>query len=229
MKKIVFLSMILASLLILTACGKEKLTPMTNPKTINELSGDRPINFSYKINSTQVDKFAMNAAKFPIFGKLFQGIAAILANTTIASQGGHDLVIDPIEVDLNSLGEIDFRFIDWIRLDSLVAMIDNAKKKDSLQFIEKIEVYALLEHSLKNHPPGEDGMTRLVYFDKKIHPLECDGQCLNLRIEQINWKELIQNNPRIKLQPKIVINSVPKSTMSLAGAVGFSIKFNLGF
>lgn len=229
MKKTALISLILASFLLFTSCGKEKLTPMVNSKTVNELRNDQPINFSYKVTSTQIDEYARNTGKFPIFGKLFQAIAFVLANTTILSKGGHELEVEPIEVDLNSLGEIDFDYIDWIRLDSLLALVDNAKKKDSLQFIEKIEIYAVLEKPLKDRPVDENGLTRLVYFDQKVHQLECDGRCLNLRIEKLNWKELIKNNPTIKLQPKIFINSVPKSTMSLAGAVSFSIKFNLGF
>lgn len=229
MKNSAFLPFILASLLIFTSCGKEKLTPMVSAKTVNELRDDQPINFSYKVSSTQIDEYARNTGKFPIFGKLFQAIAFVLANSTISSKGGHELELEAIDVDLNSLGEIDFNYIDWIRLDSLLAIVDNAKKKDSLEFIERIEIYALLDKPLSTRAPDENGMTRLVYFDKKIHQLECDGRCLNLRIEKLNWKELIKNNPKIKLQPKIFINSVPKSTMSLAGSVSFSIKFNLGF
>lgn len=229
MKKSFFLPLILVSLLTFTSCGKEKLTPMVNSMTVNELRNDQPINFSYKISSTQIDEYARNTGKFPIFGKLFQAIAFVLANTTISSKGGHELELEAMDVDLSSLGDINFEYIDWIRLDSLLALVDNAKKKDSLQFIEKIEIYAVLDRPLSSFPPDENGMTRLVYFDKKIHSLECDGRCLNLKIEKLNWKELIKNNPKIKLQPKIFINSVPKSTMSLAGAVSFSIKFNLGF
>lgn len=202
---------------------------MVSAVTVNELRNDQPINFSYRIDSTQIDEYARGAGKFPVFGKLFQAIAFVLANTTISSKGGHELELDPIDVDLNSLGDIDFDYIEWIRLDSLLAHIDNAKKKDSLEFIEKVEIYALLSKPIASLPVDDNGMTRLVYFDKKVHPLECNGRCLNLRIEKVNWKEIIKNNPKVKLQPKISINSVPKSTMALAGSVSFSIKFNLGF
>ncbi len=202
---------------------------MVSAVTVNELRNDQPINFSYRIDSTQIEEYARGAGKFPVFGKLFQAIAFVLANTTISSKGGHELEMDPIDVDLSSMGEIDYNYIDWIRLDSLLAHIDNAKKKDTLEFIEKVEIYALLDKPLPGLPVDENGMTRLVYFDKKVHPLECNGRCLNLRIEKVNWKEIIKNNPKVKLQPKIIINSVPKSTMALAGSVSFSIKFNLGF
>lgn len=229
MKKIVSWLFILCGLLALTACGKEKLTPLVTPMTVNQLRNDQPINFSYKVDATQIDEYARNTGKFPVFGKLFQTIAFVLANTTISTKGGIDLDLDPIDVDLNSVNEIDFSFIEWLRLDSLLLHIDNAKKKDSLDFIEKIEVYAILDKAQSEFPVNENGMVKLVSFDKQLNDLECEGRCLNLKIEKLNWKELIKNNPKIKLQPKIVINSVPKSTMALAGSVSFSIKFNLGF
>ncbi len=229
MKKPALLTLILATIVLFTACGKEKLTPLVNAVTVNELRNDQPINFSYRIDSTQIDEFARGAGKFPIFGKLFQGIAFVLANTSISSKGGHVLELDAIDIDLGGMVDIDYNYIDWIRLDSLLAHIDNAKKKDTLEFIEKVEIFALLDKPIAGLPVDEQGMTRLVYFDKKEHPLECNGRCLNLRIEKVNWKEIMKNNPKVKLQPKIIINSVPKSTMALAGSVSFSIKFNPGF
>jgi hypothetical protein len=230
MKKAVFSLFTLIVILAVTSCGNEKLTPMVAPSTVNQLTNDRPINFSYSIEPTQIDKFAKNAEKFPIFGKLFQSIARVIANSSISSKGGMELAMPSLEeIDLNSLGEIDFKYIDWIRFNSLTAQVNNAKGKDSLAFIEKIEIYALLEHNIPGAVIDANGMTRLVYYDKKIHPLECGGTCLKMQIEDINWKELIQKNPIIKLQPKIYINSVPKSSMALAGSVNFSIKFNLGF
>lgn len=202
---------------------------MVAPVTINELRDDQPVHFSYKIDETQIEEYAKNTGKFPIFGKLFQSIAFVLANSTINSKGGHPLDLPPVEVDLASLGEIDFDYIEWIRLDSLSVIIDKAKKKDSLAFIGKIEIYAQLDEPIKGVPVDENGYSRLVYFDIEKHKLECENRCLNLKAEKINWKDLLKKNKRIRLQPKIVINSVPKSSMALAGSVGFSVKFKLGF
>ena len=74
--------------MVLFSCGRERLTPLYRPITINELKNDKPVNFSYQIDETQIDEYAKNAAKFPLFGKLFQAIARVVANTTISSQGG---------------------------------------------------------------------------------------------------------------------------------------------
>jgi hypothetical protein len=229
MKKLGFMFCLIIALFAFTSCGKEKLTPLVSPSTVNQLRNDEPINFSYTIDPTQIEEYAKGTSKFPIFGKLFQAIAFVLANSSISSKGGMELDLAAIEIDLNSFGNIDFDYIDWIRLNSLTAQISKVKRKDSLEFIEKLEIYALLEHDIPGVNPDVNGMTRLVYYDKKIHDLECEKTCLNLRIEKINWKELIKNNPKIKLQPKIYINSVPKSSMALAGSVSFSIKLKLKF
>ena len=230
MKKTTVLTLIFLSVLTFTSCGKEKLTPTVSAKTINELRSDAPISFSYKVGSTQIDEFARNTGKFPVFGKLFQTVAFVLANSTIPNKGGMELDFDPIEVELyTSMEEAEFKYIEWIELDSLLLKIDNAKRKDSLKFIEKIELYAVLDKDEFNVPLRESSFIKLVSFDKSIDELDCEGKCLKLNIEKINWKDLIKNNPKIKLQPKIFINSVPKSDMALAGSVSFSIKFNLGF
>ena len=223
-------ALILLSILTFTSCGKEKLTPMVSAKTINELRSDEPIKFSYKVDSTQIDEFARNTGKFPVFGKLFQNIAFVLANATIPNKGGMELELEPIDLELySSVEQADFIYIDWVHLDSLVLQIDNAKRKDSLKFIEKIDLYAIVENGEESISLTGSSLIKLVSFDKKKNELECDGKCLRLNIEKTNWKELIKNNPKIKLQPKIFINSVPKRTMALAGSVSFSIKFNLGF
>jgi hypothetical protein len=232
MKKPVVSLLLLPLLVALASCGnygKEKLTPFVNPMTVNELRNDQAIKFSYKIDQTQIDEYARGTKKFPIFGRLFQAIAFVLANTSINSKGGHELELDPVDLDLNSLGDIDFDMIDWISLDSLLVQVDKATKKDSLEFIERIEIMVHLNNPVEGLAVDKKGFSRLVYYDKKVHKLGCDGKCLNLRIERVKWKELIRLNPHVTLQPKIIVNSVPKSTMALAGAVDFSIKFNLGF
>ncbi len=230
MKTTVALTFIFLTVLTFSSCGREVLTPSVRPKTIKELSSNAPIHFSYKVGSTQIDEFARNTGRFPIFGRLFQTVAYVLANATIPNKGGMELDFDPIEIELyTSIEDAEFDYIESIQLDSLLLEIDNAKRKDSLKFIEKVELYAVIDKDEFNRPLRESVLIKLVSFDKKNDELGCAGKCLNLNIEKINWKDLVKNNPKIKLQPKIFINSVPKTDMELAGSVSFSIKFNLGF
>lgn len=229
MKKLRKFTILALVVMALSSCGRETLTPIYQPMTVNELKNDKPVNFSYQIDDTQIDEYAKNAGKFPIFGKLFQGIARVLANATISNQGGHELQLPEADVDLSSLSDIDFDLISYITLDSLMVTIRNAKSRDSLTFIEKLEIYGKFDSPVPGLPVDGQGFTRLVYFDRSKDQLGCDGLCLKLNINQINWKELLKANKLVHLQPKLVINSVPASTMKLAGSVNFSVKFNLGF
>lgn len=229
MKKLRRFTVLALVVMALSSCGREKLTPIYQPVTINQLKNDKPINFSYQIDETQIDEYAKNAGKFPLFGKLFQAIAVVLANTSISNKGGHELKLPGVDVDLSTLSGIDFDLIDFINFNSLIVSVRNAKSRDSLTFINKLEIYAKLDAPLEGLVVDAEGYTKLVYFDSSVDKLQCDGSCIKLNITNLDWKKLLQTNKLVHLQPKLVINSVPLSTMKLAGAVDFSVKFNLGF
>ena len=213
----------------LSSCGREKLTPIYRPMTINELKNDKPIDLSYQIDETQIDEYAKNAGKFPLFGKLFKAIAVVLANSTIPNTDGHELDLDEVDIDLSSLSEIDFSLIENIHFNSLLLTVRNAKKRDSLKFIYKLELYVKLDVPVEGMEVSKNGYTKIIYYDSTKDSLGCDGQCINFKIADINWKKLLQTNKLVHLQPKLLINSVPESTMKLAGSIDFSVKFNLGF
>ena len=215
--------------MVLFSCGKETLTPIYQPMTVNQLRSDEPIRFSYQIDDTQIDEYAKNAGKFPLFGKLFQAIAIVLANSTISSSGGHNLDLPPVDVDLSTLSSIDFTLVQGINLDNLMVNIRNAKSKDTLAFIDKIELLVKLDSPVPDLPVDAQGFSRLVYYDNTTDAPGCDGRCIKLHVADVDWKRILQTNKLVHIQPKLVINSVPVSSMKLAGAIDFSIKFNLGF
>lgn len=229
MKK--FTNLIVLAVLVVgfSSCGREKLTPIYQPITVNELKNDKPVNFSYQVDETQIDEYAKNAGKFPLFGKLFQVIAVVLANASISTSGGHDLELSAVDVDLSSLSAIDFDLIQYISLDRLMLTVTNAKSRDSLAFIERLDLYAKLDSPVPGLPVDAQGYSKIVFYEQAKDSLGCDGACIKLNIANVNWKRLLKTNKLVHLQPKLVINSVPRSTMKLAGSVDFSVKFNLGF
>lgn len=230
LRKYTVLTMVVMAM-SLSSCGRQKLTPIYRPVTVNQLRNDRPVNFSYQIDDTQIDEYAKNSGKFPVFGKLFQAIAIVLANTKITTEGGkHELDLSAVDVDLSqALKSLDFSIVDYIKLDGLTLSVRDAKSLDSLDFIQKIEVYGRLDSPIEGLPVDSRGFSRLVYFDRAKDQVGCDGRCIKLNIESVNWKELLKANKLVHLQPKLTINSVPLSTMKLAGSIDFSVKFNLGF
>lgn len=221
---------VLAVLVVgLSSCGREKLTPRYQPVTINQLKNDKAISFAYDIDDTQIDEYAKNAGKFPLFGKLFQAIAIVLANSSISNQGGHDLELSAVDVDLSTLSSIDFNLIQYINFDNLMISVRNAKSRDSLTFIDKLELYAKLDSPVPGLKVDAQGYAKIVYYDRAKDTLGCDGRCIKLNVARVDWKQLLKTNKLVHLQPKLVINSVPLSTMKLAGSIEFSVKFNLGF
>jgi hypothetical protein len=229
MKKLGKFTVLALVVMALSSCGREKLTPIYQAVTINQLKNDQPINFSYQIDDTQIDEYAKNAGKFPLFGKLFQAIAVVLANTSISNSGGHDLELAPVDVDLSTLSAIDFDLIQFINFDSLMVSVRNAKSRDSLAFINTLEIHVKLDNPIEGLPVDANGYSKIVYYDSSKNSLECDGRCIKLNIAPVDWKKLLQTNKLVHLQPKLVINSVPLSSMKLAGSIDFSVKFNLGF
>lgn len=229
MKKMVFLAILALVVMGFSSCGREKLTPIYKPMTINQLQKDRPVYFAYDVSDTEIKEYASNAGKFPLFGKLFRAIAIVLANTSITSNGGHELPLDAVDIDLSQMAQIDFALVSYIDIDSIELSVRNAQSKDSLEFITKLEIYAKLDTPVTGLRMDGNGYSRIVYYDSAVDRLKCDGHCIRLNVANINWKELIQNNKLVHLQPKLVINAVPVSTMKLAGSVKFSVKFNLGF
>lgn len=220
---------ILMMLLTLLSCQKEELTPLVDPVTINELIDNKPIQFSFNATQTDIEEFGGDFSKFPLIGKLFQGLALVLVDTALMTTKGYEIKIDPIEIDLSAIEGTDLSSLEWVKVDAIKIFIDQAKKKDSLKFLKQLAIYADVPNDFEGIQRNEQGLVKLVSFESKKNALECDGQCLFMTVEDINWKSLVQNNTRLDIRPVILINSVPKSTMKLAVDVDFSVKVELGF
>jgi hypothetical protein len=212
----------------LLSCGKDRLTPQYQAVTVNELLKNKPVNFSYRIDDTSIDEYGKGPGKFPVFGKLFKAMAQVIANATIGPDGV-ELDPPPIVVDMTSMLKIDFNSIEVINIDQLNVSIRESKSQDNLKFLDKIEIYAKVNSPVDGLVVNEEGFVRLLYYDRKVDSLGCEEKCLVLNVDKINWKKLLQENPIILIKPHIVLNSVPLSTMRLAGSIAFRIKFNVGF
>lgn len=224
--KYIFLTLVTCTLL---SCGREILIPQYQPVTVNQLINNQAVKFSYHLDDTPIEEYGKGAGKFPIFGKLFKAIAQSVANSKIGQSGGYEMDPPSVLVDTGSLLKVDFNNIDQISLDRLDVIIRDSKSKDSLKFIDKVEIFALLKRVHNGLPVNEEGYTRILYFDRTVNNLGCDDKCLVLVAEDVNWKKLLQENPTTVIKSKIIVNSVPESTMKLAGSVEFSVKFNVGF
>lgn len=213
----------------LFSCGKENLTPHFKPITINELKSHKAMSFSYQINDTQIDEYAKDTGKFPLFGKLFKAIAVVLANSTISSRGGQELELADVDVDLNTLSSVDFELIQLINLDSINLSVKKARERDSLAFIDKLEIYAKFDVPVPGLEVDAEGFSKIVYYDRAKDFLTNGDQLVKFNISKVDWKQILETNKFVQLRPKMVINSVPLSSMKLSGSIDFSVKFDVGF
>jgi hypothetical protein len=213
----------------LASCGRsDRLVPLYKPVTVNQLTNNKPVKFSFQIDDTRIDEYGAGAGKFPVFGRLFKAIAKAMANATIGKDG-IDINLPSVTIDLSTLLKADFSTIDYITLDQLDVNIRDPRSKDNLKFLDSIEIWAKLHRPIDGLPVDQDGYTRMLYFNRGEHTLSCGDKCLILRSEKVNWKKFLLDNPSLELKPIITINSVPDSTMKLAGSIEYSIKFNVGF
>jgi predicted small lipoprotein YifL len=229
MKNKIKYTMFFVVLVSLVACGQtDKLVPLYNPVTVSQLTNNKPTKFTYQVDDTQIDEYGKIPGKFPVFGRFFKAIAKAMANATIGKDGV-EMDLPTTVVDMSSLLKVDFETIDVISLDQLDIMVRDSKSKDTLKFLDKIEIYGKLKHPIDGLPVDENGFTRLLYYDRVDKSLGCNDKCLILKTEEVNWKKFLIDNPVLEIKPIIFVNSVPESTMKLAGSIQFSIKFNVGF
>jgi hypothetical protein len=228
MQKRIILSLTLGTLLVLASCGNDRLTTQVAPQTVNQLTHNKPIKFTYHIEDTQIEEYGKGPGRFPLLGRLFKAIAKAMANASIGKEGV-ELNLPKSNVDLSSLVDVDFSTIDTITIDQLDVNISNAETKDNLSFIETVGILAKLKNPIDGLLVDENGYTRILYYERASSGLSCDNKCLVLKVEKIDWKKFFKENSSLEIKPVVTVNSVPDSTMKLAGLIEFSIKFNVGF
>jgi hypothetical protein len=212
-----------------SSCEKEKLTPIYNPMTVNELRKDRPLYFSYPIDETQIDQYAKGIGHIPLIGRIFQAFAIILADVKISTQGGQNIDVDPFEVDLSALSDVDPELIKWVKLKKVNIEVKNGSRYGSLTFLKKIEIYAKFSNIPEGLVAEDDGYVKILYFENGIHLFGCDGSCLTLEQVNIDWKKVLFENSKILIRPKVKIYGVPIKTLKLSGSIDFSTKVDVGF
>ena len=228
MKNRIKWAFVLLTALSLYSCGKDRLVPRYKPMTVNQLTNNKPMKFTYQIDDIQIDKFSTSAEKFPIFGKLFQAIARSMANAKLG-KNGMEIDLPHVTVDLSQLLKADLSTVELINLQQLDVSVRNPQSKDSLIFLDKIEIWVKLHKPIDGLPMDEEGFTRMLYYDRADKTLSCNEKCLVIKSEHVNWKKFLQDNPSLEIKPLIKINAVPDTAMKLAGSIEYSIKFNVGF
>lgn len=223
-------------LLVLLSCGtKESIEPAYAPVSIDSQLEARPVEVSMDLDSFEVPEFGVDFAKVSQLGPLFQELAGHLANIAISEEHGEVVDIDPIIYYANELDQIeDWSYFSRLGFKKIKMIIQDSEDLElaSLDFVEEVEVYV----DFKEPEPGQtklkEGQGILVasYSREKLKgKLGCNGRCLTLNVEEIEWKPILQKNRVFTIYPVIKVNKVPKVKMSVGGEVSVFVALKLGF
>ncbi|PIP93929.1 MAG: hypothetical protein COW00_05040 [Bdellovibrio sp. CG12_big_fil_rev_8_21_14_0_65_39_13] len=253
MKKSNFLAFILLGMSIF-GCVQEKITPafeaQKDPK--------RSFYVSVPISEiTVIDQFGQDIGDIPVVGGIFQELARMFANIAIDNDNGSQVYVEPSLFRFQELNRVDFSIVTKLNLEKVLLkaslrnpdlnlVLENGeegqKAKDpSLKFIKRLEVYVShdVEHfedmkkiyKSKEMPLPLKNSVLLLSYDKKQSPnsLGCDNKCVDLKISDVDWKALLDQNRDFIVQTVLIVDAVPEANMKLGGTVNFSLGIDLGF
>lgn len=236
--------------LFLSACVQESITPaFDTPK-----DPERSFYVSVPISEiTVIDEFGQDIGDIPVVGGVFQELARMFANISIDNDNGSKVYLEPQHFRFTELDRVDFSIVTKLDLEKVMLVAqkkeedfsenkEEAKTKDpSLKFIKRLEVYvshdyALFEELKKKYKNKEMPLpmaksTLVLSYDKKENPsaLACNGKCVHLKVNDVNWKEMLKKERDFIVQTVLIVDQVPDSNMKLGGTVNFSLGVDLGF
>ncbi|TNE95120.1 MAG: hypothetical protein EP326_15805 [Deltaproteobacteria bacterium] len=79
-----------------------------------------------------------------------------------------------------------------------------------------------------NQPQAANEILVLSY-DKKKDRGACSGDCIDMKVHNHNWKQILKLNRKFTIKVKLFIEGVPKESLKLDGRIRFSVGVNPGF
>lgn len=206
------------------SCQKESITPIAHSQTIVQQRKKEPIHLSYPIMDMGVDRIGGGIRKVPLIGGILRKFTEVFADITIRAKGTK-VEIEPTRFSFPELDDVDFSIIQNINLEQVILKInDEDQKKKNINFIKKMKV-------LLNVYDEQEGdiVIRILDYDRDLAQDDCQGKCIRMNVTKNSWKEILSKYRDFTLNVELIIDSVPKSQMSIDGVVDFSIGIDLGF
>lgn len=223
-------------LLVLLSCGtKESIEPAYKPVSIDSQLEARPVEVSLDLDSFDVPKFGMDFAKVSQLGPVFQELARHLANIAISDEHGKIVDIEPIIYYANELDQIeDWSYFSRLGFKKIRMNIQDSDDLElaSLDFVDEVEVYVDFKEPESGQTKRKEGQGILVasYDREQLKGnLSCNGKCLTLNVEDIEWKPILKEHRIFTIYPVIKVNKVPKVKMSIGGEISVFVALKLGF
>lgn len=215
---------ILALLFLLISCQKESITPIANSQTIAQQRKKEPIRLSYPITNMGVDRIGGTIRKVPLIGGILRKFTEVFADITIKAKGTK-VEIEPTRFSFPELDEVDFDIIENINLEKVILKInDEDQRKKNINFIKKMKIVLDVYDEIEG-----DISIRILDYNREEMEDDCQGKCIKMNIARSNWKEILSKYRDYTLNVELLIDSVPKSQMSIDGVIDFSVGIDLGF
>jgi hypothetical protein len=229
-------AIILVMTLGLLGCGaSESIEPTWAPVPIDEQLKQKPLNVSViAVDGLKVDAFGAEFGEVSELGPLFRELAGVFANVVLDEEGGQNYKIDPVIYFAPELDQIeDWSVVNQLSIKSFGLKINNAADYElaSFEFIKELRIYLYFTM------PGENQMDRqgqgilLASYDKEIdrENLGKLGRELELKIQDVDWKEILKTQRTFVIYTELVVDSVPPTDMDIIGNLGVSLGLRIGF
>ncbi len=224
-----------AAILGLLSCGtKESIEPTFAPISIDEQLEARPVEVSLDINDFDIEEFGTDFAQVAELGPLFQELAGHLANIAIAEENGQMVDIEPIIYYANELDQIeDWSYFSRLGIKKINLNIQDSEDLElaSLDFIEEVKIYVDFKEPDIGQIERKEGQGMLIasyVSSRDQQQLGCNGKCISLVIENIEWMEILKKERIFTIYPELKVNKVPSVKMSVGGEVGVFVALKLG-
>lgn len=222
MKKLVMFILFVG---LFTGCAKEHISPMAEARSFNEQRGHQPMTASFSIDNQEIDRFGDEIGDVPVVGGVFQEIARAYADIQLDEDSGAEVPIEPYLITLPELDDVDLSVVSSLGIESVRLHISDEITDDraSLDFIKAIEVTVSYDKEIIDRLPVPDAgvedplnshfrqsVVALSYNkDTDEESLGCLKRCIDLKINNINWKKILEQNRTFIVNIKLVVGQVP--------------------
>lgn len=219
---------------LLVACGaKESIEPAWQPVPIDEQLKQKPLQVSIPIEDLEVEEFGAEFGEIDELGPLFRELAGVFANVALDEEGGQQYEIEPVIYFAPELDQVeDWSILDNLNIKNINLVVAEAEDYElaNFEFIKELRIYLDFAIPGDNQNDRQGGGILVASYDRELdrENLGCLGRCLDLKIANVNWKEIVKSQRTFVIYTELVVESVPQTKMKIGGSLGLSVGLQLG-
>lgn len=222
-------------LILLSSClTHEEIIPAFKVERIDDQVSD--VQFSFSTESQEYSNELDEIGDVDNIGPSLRDFFTRLINNDFESGELDEVMhLDPIEYTLDEIAEVDFDYIEHIKLQSVrLIMQDHVEETGTtvdFSFIKNFRIYIKYKEIFKEDDDVSlrynDALLALSY-DQETDSLSCDGKCLDLKIEKSNWRDILEKNHSFVVLVRVELGSIPTAKFSYEGQIDVSVGVKIG-